>query len=158
MRLIFLDIDGVLNNQIMYEHYKDQIIETASGQIDPRCIGLLNDLTDAIGAKIVLSSTWRKYGDAVDDLKNAGITADIISVTPWGLGIGALRGNEILQWMENHAGLLGCEYYEYDDYVIIDDDSDMLLWQKNNYFNVDSYCGLTPNLIYKIKLFFKRGR
>ena len=35
-------------------------------------------------------------------------------------------------------------------YVILDDDSDMLYWQRNSYFQVDSYSGLTPNLCYRV--------
>ena len=42
----------------------------------------------------------------------------------------------------------------YNNYAIIDDDSDMLLWQKDNFFQTDSYSGLTPTTCYKIKNFF----
>ncbi len=53
MRVIFLDIDGVLNNSKHMALHR--------GQIDPQNIACLNHLVEATGAKIVLSSSWRSY-------------------------------------------------------------------------------------------------
>ena len=39
------------------------------------------------------------------------------------------------------------------NYVIFDDDSDMLLWQRENFFWVDRYCGITSTILYKAKRF-----
>ena len=40
-------------------------------------------------------------------------------------------------------------------YIIFDDDSDMLLWQRENYFRVDPYCGLAENIIHIATIFLK---
>jgi hypothetical protein len=48
----------------------------------------------------------------------------------------------------------GCNYFDFHKYAIIDDDSDMLLNQRFNFFQTDNYSGLTPNTCYKIKRFF----
>ena len=60
MKVIFLDIDGVLN----HSGYQDDIV-------DPKKIILLKKLVKLTNAKIVLSSSWRrkydKYGNLVDD-------------------------------------------------------------------------------------------
>jgi|APSaa5957512622_1039677.scaffolds.fasta_scaffold236168_2 hypothetical protein len=47
---------------------------------------------------------------------------------------------------------------------IIDVDGDellfyagMMLWQQNNYFRVDRYCGLTPNLIHRCINYLNKG-
>ena len=50
----------------------------------------------------------------------------------------------------------GNKYSPYN-YVIIDDDSDMLLWQANHFFQTDSYSGLTPNICYRIKRYFNEA-
>jgi len=51
-KIIFLDIDGVLNN-----HVFDRI--AGSSTILPVCVGQLNRIIHATGAAVVLSSAWR---------------------------------------------------------------------------------------------------
>lgn len=68
-KFIFLDIDGVMNSNLFYsertqdKRYNDWIKEHPQRiawnacNIDPRAVERLNRLTDATGAKIVVSST-----------------------------------------------------------------------------------------------------
>lgn len=51
-RILFLDIDGVLN-----DHGFDE--EAQSCLIKPQCVGLLNHVIRATGCRIVISSAWR---------------------------------------------------------------------------------------------------
>jgi len=154
MRVIFLDIDGVLNCQIFYEknsfnHRQDTWVKQ---NICTERMGWLNDLCEKVGAKVVISSSWRigrRLDELKEELKSVGATFDIIGFTPNLRGDGYLRGNEIYKYIEDNLG--GSEYR---DYVIIDDDSDMLLWQAKHFFQTDSYSGLTPNTCYKINRFF----
>lgn len=169
MRIIFLDIDGVLNCETFFQERvaKKQLRkDVKKGEIsreeyygDMLCeerISWLNDLCTAIGAKVVVSSTWR-LGKTVEELQEilnrSGATFEIIGKTPH-LNADCVRGNEIYKWIKENDDKLGCHYYEYRDYVILDDDSDMLLWQAKNFFQTDAYSGLTPNLVYKIKRHF----
>jgi hypothetical protein len=46
----------------------------------------------------------------------------------------------------------------YGNYVIIDDDSDMLLHQAEHFFLTDNYSGLTPNTCYKIKRYLTKDK
>lgn len=150
--IVFLDIDGVLNSvQFMMQHPKTRT------QIDERCVELLNELTETTGCKYVISSTWRMMYpiEELQKILNAkGFTGEIIGKTE-NLQIGrfgdsVLRGNEILQWIKNNGNHTGGAFYsEYKRYVIFDDDSDFLLWQKDNFINTDGYIGLTPKCIYK---------
>ena len=117
MKIIFLDIDGVLNTS----ETKDL---TPSGWL-----GISGNLVDNLarivkntGAKIVLTSTWKKEwnkdrslcscdGKYLDDmLKQHGLSIyDKIADHNW------FRGHYILEWL-----------YEHDDvesFVIIDDDT-----------------------------------
>ena len=57
--MIFLDIDGVLAPIRQWDRY---------GDLDPMCIGVLNEIVARGGADVVISSTWR-YGKTVAELQ-----------------------------------------------------------------------------------------
>ncbi len=146
--VLFLDIDGVLNHQL-YDMSKG---EHEYWSIDPNSIGILNNfLAEFPNMEIVISSIWRLHGlDHVNDiLIEKGLAKKAIDITPRVNSRGSLRGNEIYLWIKDNRD------YDFTKYVIFDDDSDMLLWQANNYFRVDSYCGLTPNICYRASRFLK---
>lgn len=158
MKVIFLDIDGVLNHELWFKNwikYKKENINTIEKErrwFDPRCIELLNRLVRETNAKIVISSSWR-LGSSLEDLtnklKSVGLVADIIAKTPKlefeRVGKTVPRGNEIAYWMEFTKNKI-------ESYVILDDDSDMLLSQANNFIKIDTYCGITHNTVNKAKL------
>ena len=57
MKLIFLDIDGVLNNQLwLTSDFRNHLPKLINGErntkrwFDPRCVKLLNILTDKTGS------------------------------------------------------------------------------------------------------------
>lgn len=56
MKIIFLDVDGVLNSEEFYMAHKEDI---ELQQIDEVCVKRLKQIVDATNAKIVLSSSWR---------------------------------------------------------------------------------------------------
>jgi hypothetical protein len=154
-KIIFLDFDGVLNSQLWYVRTKGS---REQDDLDKEAIEFLNHLIKDTGAKVVVSSTWR-LGRTVDELQEIltrnGFIGEVIDKTI-SMNIGKdgdciLRGNEILQWMKAHPEILGCYYSDYKNYVIFDDDSDMLYWQRNNFIQTDPYVGLTPTDIYKAK-------
>ena len=149
MKIIFLDIDGVLNHQLFYEEQEFR----AHTDIDRSRISLLNNLIEDTNAKVVISSTWR-IGTTIEELQtilnDEGFTGEVIGKTPQG-GNDCCRGNEIYKWIKDNDKLLGKPYYEFKDYVIFDDDSDMLLCQRNNFLLVDNFVGLTPNLMHKAR-------
>lgn len=155
MKIIFLDIDGVLNNQIMYEDRED-IIGSKGGELSKKCIDQLNDLTRLTEAKIVLSSTWRMDEDVEEYLAASGIKGEIIGKTPCLRDRFSLRGNEIHAWIVENEAVIGSYYSDFHSFVILDDDSDMLLWHRENFFWCDPYAGLTPNLAYKAARFLNR--
>jgi hypothetical protein len=99
-----------------------------------------------------VSSTWR-LGRTVEELQEIlnrnGFTGQVIGKTKdlrkGEDGDSILRGNEILAWIKENPTECGVAYWDYKRYVILDDDSDMLYWQKDNFIKTDAYCGLTPN-------------
>ena len=62
MKIIFLDIDGVLST-----------INTRYNYFESDCVNRLNTILDATAAKIVISSTWRK-GRTLQQLQKLFIT------------------------------------------------------------------------------------
>lgn len=55
-KIIFLDIDGVLNSADHLDHTKHC---NGYSDISPKKVKLLKKIVDRTGAEIVLSSTWR---------------------------------------------------------------------------------------------------
>jgi len=149
-KIIFLDIDGVLNSEVdfMLNGNKEERVDIA-----PRPMKLLNELIEDTGAEVVVSSVWR-FGHTVESmqklLESKGFKGNVVGLTP-SYGNGVVRGNEILKWIKDNDEYLGIPYYNYESYVIFDDDSDMLLWQQFNFIKVDGYIGLTPTNTYKAR-------
>jgi hypothetical protein len=160
-KIIFLDIDGVLNNTNYYckfdpgERYRK--FGSMVCDIDPEAIEFLNDLIRDTGAKIVISSTWRK-GDSLFHLKHVlghcGLDAEsIIGMTPIARSSekhSIPRGYEIQCWLRDNYST-SVEPGEQVRYVIFDDDSDMLWNQRDNYIQIDGWFGLSPNHCYRAK-------
>lgn len=155
MRIIFLDFDGVLNNQLWYVRNNGQ---RGQDDLDPESIGFLNNLIAATDAKVVVTSTWR-LGRTVEELQaildRNGFKGEVIDKTKdmreGENSHSILRGNEILCWIKDHPVEIGRGYWNYNDYVIFDDDTDMLYWQKDNFIPIDPYVGLTPVGVYRAK-------
>lgn len=144
---------------------------------DPSAVSLLIDFISETHCQIVLSSSWRKnhtledireifqqvgLGDChVVDFTPSLVARDRVERTSW---TGATyeyvhypsRGEEIDAWLQGYqAQRSPLEYIpeETINYVIFDDDSDMLLKQEKHFFQTDNYTGLTPTTIYKAKRF-----
>lgn len=169
MKLIFLDIDGVLNHGLYFEKQsKENINWDAMTKeewrikrfFDPESIDILNEITDKTNAKIVISSSWRnsfeKVSEMISFFQKVGITGEVIDRTGTLRFTGIKdydysvpRGCEIKAWLEMNKGILNSKISKVK-YVILDDDSDMLYWQRNNYFRIDPYCGLTENIAYRV--------
>lgn len=145
-RIIFLDIDGVCAG---YEY-----LGTGRGYIDPNCIKRLNKLAE-IGAEVVISSSWGyDEGRTEKSLRDCGLTLPIIGYTEHFHCEWQCRGNEIEKWLLDTFGGMATKFgglYQNRDYeyVIFDDDTDMLLGQKDNFIQTDERIGLTTEDINK---------
>ena len=154
MSYLFLDIDGVLNSQLYYERLKaennDVMPKGGVSDLDTRAMVFLNSFIEDTKVEVVISSTWRAHA-TIDELQvefeERGFENEIKDFTPHVNALGVVRGNEIRAWINEN------ENSQYKQYVIFDDDSDMLLWQSANYFRVDGYVGLTPNICYRANRF-----
>ena len=130
MNLIFLDVDGVLNN---WHSMADGI------HIIPEKCKMIERLCKECDAKVVISSTWR-IGETLETMQKffwrVGLSSNyVIGLTPRLVDKDMFpeatdtRGYEILQWLHENPEGLCC-----DNYVIIDDDADMTDEQLENRF------------------------
>lgn len=115
MKVVFLDIDGVLNCHRYLSSLGPDVewFETEGKSFDPKAIERVNRLVDA-GAVFVLSSSWRGTPGLVEALHEAGFKGEFLGETP---RIGRPRGLEINAWLREHP--------EVKKFTILDDDSDM---------------------------------
>lgn len=153
-KIVFLDIDGVMAGE-------EYLSRRLNSYIDPEKCKLLNKLKD-IGAEIVISSSWGE--DADKPLKEAGLELPIIGHTKHFHEDWLCRGNEIERWLLDTFDGMGAKYgKDYNgvpyyrknrncdyEFVIIDDDTDMLLGQYDNFVHVDNTPGLTESDIEKV--------
>lgn len=141
MKILFLDIDGVLNSIRSVIAFANPERGSLSFSLDPRfdvqftqeyfkldpiAVLLTKRVIEETGAKIVISSTWR-IGSCVEHFHKMfacygwDTTDIIIDMTP---RCGKIRGHEIAAWLENNNHL------DITNYVIVDDNSDFLPEQK----------------------------
>jgi len=124
MKLIFLDIDGVLN------HWGDnKSIWKQDYPIHPDNLANLLSLIDLTSAKIVLSSSWRFNSKAIQHLKTL---FPILSLTPQE---GRNRGTQIDTWLTTN------DLLDIESFVILDDDSDMLDYQLPFFVQTNIHAG-----------------
>lgn len=135
MKLIFLDIDGVLNSHQSY-NYHNRITHNYE-MADILCpiatcnLGYILDLHP--DCSIVISSSWRK-SRSVDDLGNILEKYNIdrhriIDKTPVNSS-GEIRGNQIKAWMEANPDIMK----QVSHYLILDDDNDMTYFLNTPHF------------------------
>ena len=149
MKIVMLDIDGVLNSVrsvIARSKGRDRPTNITHKTFEERsldvvAVNLLRRLCESTDAKIVISSTWRQ-GRTKEDFVNIFAyygwhDFPIIGATP---KLNTIRGNEIANWISSYTELNQSDPIE--QYVILDDDSDMLPEQKNNFVHVDLRDGL----------------
>ena len=138
MKVIFLDFDGVIT--IPPKWY-----------INANKIKYIKRIVDETEAKIVVSSSWRMntVGETIDKMIGRPkrcprnkmlywLVDNIYDITPWFSDkkyYETGRGGEIQTWLDKH--------HEVDNYVIIDDDHDMLDSQLYHFVQTNYEDGLT---------------
>lgn len=127
-RVIFLDVDGVLNSHPFLHGLEGTTWnDSDEHMLDPVAVALLQELVDRTGADVVLSSSWR-YDHTPAEMQAmltaAGCQVAVVGATPTALedinvpcGQTRQRGHEIATWLEEHPGV--------DAFIILDDDADM---------------------------------
>lgn len=162
-KIIFLDIDGVLNNEIVaqewlakegsgggYGGFFEEEEEATKENVkwSHKNIDNLREIVQATNASIVISSDWRKHFSvkkfkemfSLYGWKNAPIIDKTTVMHSSNPGYGKLikydvRGREIEQWLSENKDVTS--------YVIIDDLRQFLDKQERNFVNTNGEVGLT---------------
>lgn len=150
MKVIFLDFDGVITTP------------KSKCKLDPEKMALVGRILDATGAKIVISSSWRRYllEDTIKhitDTDNFFVGGNPFPYPEAVVGVTERMYSFCYPNNDRHFGLpRGCEIEHYlrqhseiDNYVIIDDDQDMLLCQADNFVHTDGEEGITEKDVEK---------
>jgi len=94
LRIIFLDLDGVLNH--------------GAGPWLPQNVRELNRITDLTGAKIVVHSL-RRFGKSLEDmsqdLERAGVTGEVLDLAP------------VPSWVQQSSGIIVLDQEDLSDFM-----------------------------------------
>ena len=134
MKVLFLDIDGVLNTPRTAKLFGNQFI-------NPFLVTLVAQIVTATGAKLILSSNWRidekelvEKALTVHDLQIFDCTPmiDLNEVHP--------RSKQIQHWLDGK---------EIERFAILDDDPKANL-KEGSFFQVDETIGLNKEITEKV--------
>ena len=128
MKVIFLDVDGVLNSA--RDGYSINLENDYHFE-------MLKKIVDATDANIVLSSSWRigfsvlslPEKNLIERLEKYGMK--IMDFTPCMTGT---RGDEIREWLSNNGPV--------ESFVILDDEGDMAEFKETNLVKTNTSIGL----------------
>lgn len=114
MKVLFLDIDGVVNCVTTAQRHRGAI------GIDPYMALLVDRIIHATGCDVVLSSTWRLWEKSREEVeKQVCKFIDITKSMPLKGGAEMHeRGKEIAEWLSRHP--------EVERYAILDDSCDFM--------------------------------
>lgn len=127
-KVLFLDIDGVLNCQQTF------LTQNRHDAIEPTMVHELNRVIDATRCKVVISSSWRilwQFDELKEKLLQFSVRDAIIDVTPR-LG---RRDEEIQAWLDKHP--------QVTKFAVVDDDSHDLTAVSNFLVKTQFSTGLT---------------
>lgn len=129
-RIIFLDIDGVLNT-LKFIHIH------GTHTLDPQLVSRLRLIVERHGSEIVVSSIWRFSRELKQRLRDRLAETGwndppIIGFTP--VGSFGNRGEEIQAWLASNPT---------ESFTILDDEDNVLKEQKQFLVQCDKHAGLT---------------
>ena len=156
-KIIFLDIDGVLNTERWHCQTASNELQDEYGyKFDPVAVTNLSKIIEETGADIVISSSWKFMGLSKmrKMWKDRKLPGNVIGITPNtvsdefllnvdldNMDIMAIRGQEVKEWLMLNKN-------EITNYVILDDMNDILQeqsWRQDA--PVELWCLLLKNKI-----------
>lgn len=164
--ILFLDIDGVLNDQKWKERYLKSIDDTIPKVPDEKfplwysihcnieTMDMLKEWLDKTGTMIVLTTSWRNTHDIWLTFANLNKVYGFDKLFPYVIGQTCrfnikrtngkswVRGDEIQAWIEE---------FQSTNYAIVDDDCDMLEGQLTRFIHINSGVGLTKENLNEIE-------
>lgn len=156
-KILFLDIDGVVNSHDWWDrrpklNAQNSREEFVKNQFDPIAVDRVRRIIKETKCEVVLSSVWRLHKDSRDEVKR--YCCEFNDYT--GECDCRIRGAEIYVWIRENVP----RYYEDGvlRFAILDDDSDMLMWQKDQFFRTDTENGLTDEIADAVIQYLNYGK
>jgi hypothetical protein len=120
MKIIFLDIDGVMSTAQCWGKGSDN--EWGAYMFDPKCVKVLNEILKETDADIILSSDW-KHHYTLHEMKciftHNKVIKGPVGFTPAlptnGMDLEGGRVNEIKLWIKNNAWKNDTKWVAIDD-------------------------------------------
>ena len=141
-KIIFLDIDGVLNTKWWYTQMdRNTPRDKYDYAFDPKAVANLRRVVEETGAGIVISSSWKCMGlSQMEDMwDERNLPGKVVGITPNSVSdellvdtdidsmeLFHIRGEEIKEWLTRHGKHVS-------HYVIIDDMDNMLPEQQSHF-------------------------
>ena len=136
MKVLFLDIDGVVNRAGTRQRYRGFM------GIDPFLASMVGKIILDTGAAVVLTSTWRHFQGGREEVdRHVYKTFDVTPIADTGF-----RGEEVKMWLDEHP--------EVTRYAIVDDDSDFYADQP--LFKTNWQTGITDEVAQQVTEFLNR--
>ena len=136
MKVLFLDIDGVVNRVGTRQRYRGFM------GIDPFLASMVGKIILDTGAAVVLTSTWRHFQGGREEVdRHVYKTFDVTPIADTGF-----RGEEVKMWLDDHP--------EVTRYAIVDDDSDFYADQP--LFKTNWQTGITDEVAKQVTKFLNR--
>lgn len=149
MKIIFLDIDGVMNSEVYHSTLNTK--KKGWRRFDPNAESMVTKLVEEFNAKIVISSLWRFVvkKELAAELK-AGHLIYYLHLD-WKTPIiePGHRGKEIKLWLDEHPDVT--------EFVILDDDNDILEEHRSRFVRTDYYDGMQAEHYYKAREIFEKA-
>ena len=162
MKILFLDIDGVLNSEVSFNETHEKWFASGEstkgteynwplGHLYPPYILLLNKIVEATDCKIVISSSWRiicHVHNLQEWLTIKGFKHSDHIIDSTGRNNDGRRGGEIQDWLDANQHII-------KSYVVIDDDAEDIIGDKttkkhpNNFVKTSFKTGLTQECVDK---------
>ncbi len=161
-KYLFIDFDGVLNTERYAKFLKTKGFDTNDRfgtRFDPEAVQNLKTIVEQTGAKIVISSSWKEYGEEfLHELwQERNMPSEIYSVAPSLLETNYFAEGGILSFPERYSkGLEINAWFEFMmesgnyNYCIIDDECYLLAEQLSHLVQTDSNDGLTASLAKRV--------
>lgn len=153
-KIIFLDIDGVLNTERHHKYCNENGLDNSDeyGYVfDPVAVKNLERIVNETGADIVISSSWKYSGlsTLLDMWSDRTLPGRVIDITPdtesdeflfhadlENMEFLSCRGYEIKEWLLAHGKTVS-------KYAILDDEQEMLPEQQSHFVLTNPSVGIT---------------
>ena len=149
MKIIFLDIDGVMNSEVYHKTLNTK--KKGWRRFNPEAVKMITKLVEEFDAKIVISSLWRfaVKKELATELKASNLVNFLHPDWKTPIIEPGHRGKEVKMWLDEHPDI--------KEFIILDDDNDILEEHRSRFVRTDYYEGMQAEHYYKAREILETG-